>query len=144
LSNSDPVVKSRAAYVRLGLMDNAPAPWRARLGAAGVDVMVILGWLGSLAVLSRIPMLRRSGYAQLSRRGSTADLAQTATGVFPAALHLAVGKAEAAHAGCAGLRERGQLAGARAPHMRVGGPRFGALKIAGTTLVGGLVESTTP
>jgi hypothetical protein len=30
-----------------------------------LDLMVIWAWLGSLAALSRIPVLRRSGYVQL-------------------------------------------------------------------------------
>ncbi len=103
-------------------MDNVPAPWRARLRASAVDLMVIWAWLGSLAGLSRVPAFRGSGYAKLFRHPSTADLAQTATGVLPAALYLAIGEAGAAHATrgkrAAGLRVVG-AAGCPASHAQI-------------------------
>ncbi|MDQ2956738.1 MAG: RDD family protein [Actinomycetota bacterium] len=75
-----------------------PAPQRARLRASAVDLVVIWGWLGALAGLSRLPLLRRTGYAELFRTPATADLAQFATGVLPVWLYLLAGEAGSTHA----------------------------------------------
>jgi len=60
--------------------------------------MAIWAWLGAMAGASRIPALRRTGYAARFRDPATADLAQFATGVLPSALYLATGEAGRGHA----------------------------------------------
>lgn len=75
-----------------------PAPQRARLRASTIDLVVIWGWLGALTGLSRLPLLRRTGYAELFRTPATADLAQFATGVLPVWLYLVAGEAGGGHA----------------------------------------------
>lgn len=66
--------------------------------ASAVDLLAIWAWLAAIAALSRIPALRRTGYAALFRRRATADAAQFITGVLPAVLYLAAGEAGGAHA----------------------------------------------
>jgi uncharacterized RDD family membrane protein YckC len=73
-------------------------PWAARLRASAVDLLAIWAWLGAVAALSRLPVLRRTGYAALFRRPATADAAQFVTGVLPVVLYLAAGEAGGAHA----------------------------------------------
>jgi uncharacterized RDD family membrane protein YckC len=74
------------------------APRTARLRASAVDLLAIWAWLGAVAALSRLPVLRRTGYAALFRRPATADAAQFVTGVLPVVLYLAAGEAGSAHA----------------------------------------------
>src|SRR6266498_540482 len=62
-------------------MDNVPAPWRARLRASAVDLMVIWAWLGSLAGLSRVPASRgkrAAGLRVVGAAGCPASHAQIA------------------------------------------------------------------
>lgn len=77
---------------------SAGVPWTARVRASAVDLLAIWAWLAAVAALSRIPVLRRTGYAALFRRPATADAAQFITGVLPAVLYLAAGEAGDAHA----------------------------------------------
>jgi uncharacterized RDD family membrane protein YckC len=70
----------------------------ARVRASAVDLLAIWAWLAAVAVTSRLPVVRRTGFAGLFRRPATADAAQFATGVLPVAVYLAVGEAGAAQA----------------------------------------------
>jgi uncharacterized RDD family membrane protein YckC len=74
------------------------APRAARVRASAVDLLAIWAWLAAVAALSRLPVLRRTGYAALFRRPATADAAQFVTGVLPVVLYLAAGEAGGAHA----------------------------------------------
>jgi uncharacterized RDD family membrane protein YckC len=106
----------------------AGAPPAARWRASAVDLLAIWAWLGAVAGLSRLPALRRTGYAALFRRPATADAAQFVTGVLPVALYLAAGEAGPAQANW----------GKRAAGLAVVGPdgsRPGRLRILVRTAV---------
>ncbi|HTZ43215.1 MAG TPA: RDD family protein [Jatrophihabitans sp.] len=68
-------------------------PSRARLRAAVADLATCWLWLGALAGLSRLPLLRRTGYRALFTDPATADLAQFGTAVLPVWAYLTAGEA---------------------------------------------------
>lgn len=95
------------------------ASYRARFRASAVDLAVIWLWFGGLAGLSRLPVVRRSGYPALFRKPATADLAQLVTGVLPVWAYLTAGDATGAGSKrSAGLRVVG-ADGGTAPLARL-------------------------
>jgi uncharacterized RDD family membrane protein YckC len=98
LCDPEPATRSASSLASAQRGSRSGAARRARLRASAVDLLAIWAWLGAAAALSRLPVLRRTGYAALFRRPATVDAAQFATGVLPVALYLAAGEAGRAHA----------------------------------------------